>query len=64
MTDASAFIELGIFMAAQTGALIYYAGKTSRTLADHDRRIDENEATSTKNAVDLAYLKGKEGLKL
>jgi hypothetical protein len=43
--DQGAVAAIAIFLAAQTGALIFYSGFVSRTLSDHERRLNNIETT-------------------
>jgi hypothetical protein len=44
--DQGAVAAICIFLAMQTGALIFYAGYVSRSLSDHDRRLNNMEAAN------------------
>ncbi len=59
MTDAQ--VALLIFGAAQTGALIYFAGVISATVRNHDARIEKLETGHLENLKAVSQLTGREG---
>jgi hypothetical protein len=54
--DTSTVVALGSFLALQTGALIFFAGRVTQKLDDHDWRIRATEKESRANAIKLAEL--------
>jgi len=56
--DASAIIGLGSFLALQTGALIFFAGRVTQKLDDHERRIGDTETEARAARLAVAGLKG------
>lgn len=59
--DPLSLITICIFLLAQTGALVFYAGIMSRAIKDHDRRIDTLEHNERATALSAAQLKGELG---
>jgi hypothetical protein len=51
-----------LFAAAQTGALIFFAGVVAFTLKDHARRHSETETKLDKVSLTVAKLAQKEGI--
>jgi hypothetical protein len=62
MPEQTVVVELGIFLAGQTAAFIFYAGVVIRQLKEHERRLDLVEAVASKQAADMAYMRGKESI--
>jgi hypothetical protein len=63
--DPGATAIILTFVAAQTGALIFFAGVVSRVIKDHDRRHDETEARVETLADNVSLLQGEmKGLQL
>jgi hypothetical protein len=61
-SDAGA--TLAVFMAANTGALIFYAGAVWTMLKNHDKRLDKVESAQEKQTPVVAQLAMKEGIQL
>lgn len=59
-----ALVELAIFLAAQTGALIYFAASIKTEVTELKRRATETEATVKTLSSVSAWVKGKEGIQL
>lgn len=57
--DISALIGLGSFLALQTGALIFFAGRVTQKLDDHERRLSQTEKEAHHTSLDVAELKGR-----
>ena len=57
-------VELGIFFAIQTGALIANIASNNSVLKNHERRITKTETATEKNSTAISYLKAKEGINL
>jgi len=57
--NSEAIVTVCIFLAAQTGALIFFCGGVSATLRDHNRRIKAVEEKSDSTALDVAQLQGE-----
>lgn len=57
--DQSAIVTLGCFIAAQTGALIFFAGSVWWAIRDHARRIEKLEADVKASELVTAELKGE-----
>jgi hypothetical protein len=62
--DSGSVTTIAVFLAAQTGALIFYAGKLASTVGNHDRRLDKLESTQEKQTPVVAQLAMKEGIQL
>lgn len=60
--DAGAVIAVLIFLAANTGSMIYFAGIVTATLRDHDRRIGSTEEWRESRDRVIFQLAGKEGI--
>ena len=59
MLDMGAVTTIAVFIAAQTGALIYYAGSMREGFRQHEKRIDKNEDRIEAVSRDMAELKGR-----
>ncbi|MGA9071857.1 MAG: hypothetical protein WB424_16460 [Terracidiphilus sp.] len=62
MTDA--MVTIALFIAAQTGGLIYFAGVVAATLRHHDDRLAQLETALRSNEKGVALLAGKEGVQI
>lgn len=62
--DQGAVAIIAVFLATQTGALIYFAGAVSATLRSHEKRIDKLESGAEKRAAAVAKLAAKEGVEV
>lgn len=64
MLSPDAIAAVCIFLATQTGALIFFAGVVSWTLRNHDKRLDKNEARCEGCLRVVTQLATKEGIEL
>jgi hypothetical protein len=62
--NQEALVMLIIFVATQTGALIYFAGVIAATMRDHEARLTKNEATDEKLLLLVAQLATREGIQI
>ena len=60
--DAGALTTVGVFIAAQTGSLIFFGGIVAATLRQHDRRLDKVENKCDGCSKVVAQIQVKEGL--
>jgi hypothetical protein len=59
-----AIATIVVFIAAQTGALIFFAGVVAFTLKNHDRRLTTNETDCKECRRTVIQLATKEGIEL
>lgn len=59
--DTLSLVTICLFLAMQTGGLIFYAGVMTRAIKDHDRRIERLEENERATALTAAQLKGELG---
>jgi len=52
--DWDAVITLGVFLAAQTGAFLFYAGMVWRAMKNHDQRLEQLERDERATALSIA----------
>lgn len=55
---AGTWVTIAVFLTAQTGALIYYAGVLSSTVRAHESRIDKVESKQEKLIETVGELTG------
>jgi hypothetical protein len=60
--DPSAVATLIVFIAAQTGALIFYAGVMLTMMRDHDKRLDKGEDRTDRLSAAVYTLNGRAGI--
>jgi hypothetical protein len=60
--DQNAVVTIIVFIAAQTGALIFYAGAVFSMMRNHDRRLDKNEDRIDKLSTSVYTLNGRAGI--
>jgi hypothetical protein len=62
--DSGAISTILVFAAAQTGALIFYAGVMLAMIRNHDRRLDKNEDRVDALSASVSKIAGSEGIQL
>jgi len=62
--DQNAVATVVIFIAAQTGALVFFAGMVTVTLRNYGERITKTEERSERTELTLTKLASREGIDL
>jgi len=60
--DQNAFVTLLVFVATQTGALIFFAGVVTVTLRGHGERLDKNDEWRDRTERTVIQLATREGI--
>jgi hypothetical protein len=61
--STDAVVTLGIFLLAQTGALVYFAGSIRTEVNELKRRATATEIILGRLTETISYLQGREGMK-